>query len=164
MLILLTTVISALQVFLSNAAWLDVAASFAQEQDAHLEDVNDEADDREAEVKSEADLSRNDDHAGAAAASVSGEDADDSHAAAAGAGQVTDDHVSQPAQQDTMQAEQASSLEEIDGESDGASSSGSITLIVRKGQQLQELVVDGVISRDQLKREVEQIVSYLISC
>jgi len=63
-----------------------------------------------------------------------------------------------------MQAEQASSLQDFDDESDGADGSGSITLIVRKGQQLQELLVDGVISRDQLKREVEQIVSYLISC
>ena len=136
-LVFLTTVISAVKVFLSNAAWLDVAASFAQQQDAHLE-------------------------AEAAAAAASGQDADGSHGAAARAAahaQAADDQVSRSADQDSMQAEQASSLQEFDGESDGASATGSITLIVRKGQQLQELLVDGVISRDQLKREVEQIVS-----
>ena len=160
---LLTTFVSALKVFLSNAAWLDVAASFAQQQDAHLENPDDELDNREAEVKSDAYLSSSDDRAEAAAASINSKDADDSHAAAAGAGQVSDDQVSRPADQDTMQAEQASSLQDFDDESDGASATGSITLIVRKGQQLQELLVDGVISRDQLKREVEQIVSYMIT-
>ncbi len=162
-LVFVATLIFALQVFLSNAAWLDVAASFAQQQDAHLEDPDDELHDKEAEDKSDADLSSSDEHAQAAAASISSKDANDSHAAAARVGQVSDDQASQPAQQDTMQAEQASSLQEFDGESDGASGSGSITLIVRKGQQLQELLVDGVISRDQLKREVEQIVSYMIT-
>ena len=154
---LLTTVISALKVFLSNAAWLDVAASFAQQQDAHLEEPDDERDDREAEGKSDAHLSSNDDHGEAAAAIVSG------HAAAGRAGRVSSDQVPQSAPQDTVQAEQASSLQEYDNESGGASATGSMTLIVRKGQQVQELLVDGIISRDQLKREVEQIVSYMVT-
>ncbi len=162
-LVFVTTLISALKVYLSNAAWLDMAAGFAQQEDAYLEDSDDEVDDKVAEDKPDADLSSSDDRAEAAAASVSGQGADDSHVAAAGAGQVSDDQVSQPVQQDTMQAEQASSLQDFDDGGDGASGSGSITLIVRKGQQLQELLVDGVISRDQLKREVEQIVSYMIS-
>jgi hypothetical protein len=165
-LILLTRVISALKVFLSNAALVDLAATFAQQEDADLEGLDDGFDDKEAEDKADADLSSSEDHAKAAAATVSGQGADDSHAAAARAavyGQVADDQVSRPADQDTMQAEQASSLQDFDDESDGASATGSITLIVRKGQQLQELLVDGVISRDQLKREVEQIVSYMIT-
>ncbi len=164
---LLMTFVSALKVFLSNAAWLDVAASFAQQQDTHLEHPDDELDDREAEDKADANLSSSHHHVEAAAATASGQDADDTHAAAAKAaahGQVTNGQVSPSAQQVTMQAEQASSLQDFDDESDGADGSGYITLIVRKGQQLQELLVDGVISRDQLKREVEQIVSYLISC
>ena len=163
---LLMTFVSALKVFLSNAAWLDVAASFAQQQDTHLEHPDDELDDREAEDKSDESLSSSDAHAEAAAATVSEQDADDSHAAAAKAaahGQIIDDQVSPSADKDTMQAEQASSLQDFDAQSDGASATGSITLIVRKGQQLQELLVDGVISRDQLKREVEQIVSYIIT-
>jgi len=40
---------------------------------------------------------------------------------------------------------------------------GTATLIVRKGQQLQELMVDGMISREQLKHEVKQIVSILLA-
>ncbi|KAL0037479.1 hypothetical protein WJX79_010408 [Trebouxia sp. C0005] len=47
-----------LQVFLSSAAWLDVAASFAQQDDAHLKDPDDELDDREAEDNPDADLSK----------------------------------------------------------------------------------------------------------
>ncbi|KAL0036366.1 hypothetical protein WJX77_004386 [Trebouxia sp. C0004] len=133
-----------LQVFLSTAAWLDLAASFAQQEDADLEDLDDELDDKEAEDKLDADLSSSDDHAKAAAAHISGRIADGSHATTAAYGQVADD-------------------QDVDDESDGARASGSITLIVRKGQQLQELFVDGVISRDQLKREVEEIVSYMIS-
>ena len=49
-------------------------------------------------------------------------------------------------------------------ESDAQSYDGPpFTLIVRKGQQLQELEVDGVISQEQLKHEVEQIVAFLLA-
>lgn len=40
---------------------------------------------------------------------------------------------------------------------------GGSTLVVRKGQQLQELLVSGSITQEELKHEVEKIVSFLMS-
>lgn len=40
---------------------------------------------------------------------------------------------------------------------------GASTLVVRKGQQLQELLVSGSITQEQLRHEVEKIVSFLVS-
>lgn len=46
---------------------------------------------------------------------------------------------------------------------DGADVSGASTLVVRKGQQLQELVVSGGITEAELRDEIESIVSLLLS-
>lgn len=46
---------------------------------------------------------------------------------------------------------------------DGADVSGASTLVVRKGQQLQELVVSGSITAAELRDEIENIVSLLLS-
>ena len=46
---------------------------------------------------------------------------------------------------------------------DGADVSGASTLVVRKGQQLQELVVSGSITEAELRDEIENIVSLLLS-
>ena len=40
---------------------------------------------------------------------------------------------------------------------------GVSTLVVRKGQQLQELVVSGSITKEQLRDETEKIVALLLS-
>lgn len=40
---------------------------------------------------------------------------------------------------------------------------GASTLVVRKGQQLQELLVSGSISQEELRHEIEKIVSFLMS-
>ena len=40
---------------------------------------------------------------------------------------------------------------------------GASTLVVRKGQQLQELVVSGSITQGELRHEIEKIVSNLLS-
>ena len=46
---------------------------------------------------------------------------------------------------------------------DGADALGATTLVVRKGQQLQELVVSGSITQGKLRDETEKIVSFLLS-
>ena len=46
---------------------------------------------------------------------------------------------------------------------DGADVSGASTLVVRKGQQLQELVVCGSITEAELRDEIEHIASLLLS-
>lgn len=46
---------------------------------------------------------------------------------------------------------------------DGADVLGASTLVVRKGQQLQELVVSGSITQGELRDEIEKIVSFLLS-
>ena len=46
---------------------------------------------------------------------------------------------------------------------DGADVLGATTLVVRKGQQLQELVVSGSITQGKLRDETEKIVSFLLS-
>lgn len=72
-----------------------------------------------------------------------------------------DGNVQQQSAGDVSLHEQEDSYME---ESDAQSYNGPpFTLIVRKGQQLQELEVDGIISQEELKREVEQIVSFLLA-
>lgn len=46
---------------------------------------------------------------------------------------------------------------------DGADVLGATQLVVRKGQQLQELVISGSITQGKLRDETEKIVSFLLS-
>ena len=146
-----------LQVFLSSTPLVDLAASFKDiaklgySDMEHLEDFegsDSASDSEETQEDLEADLT-SDVHNEQAAAAASRQDAD-----------AKPSQGSQTVGSDAVQPEQLLSVRASDEEGDELG--GSATLIVRKGQQLQELLVDGIISREQLKQEVEQIVSFML--
>lgn len=65
--------------------------------------------------------------------------------------------------EDVTDGEQLTSEAADIASGDGADVLGASTLIVRKGQQLQELVVSGSITQEKLRDEIEKIVSFLLS-
>ena len=146
----LSSISCAVQVYLSNMPLADLAASVSAETDKLCSSTAEE------------DFNPEDEPEGVStAASLSAPMAVDSQG-------MSDKALEQQTlpRLDQQGVQDAPKLQGGAAESDRADlggEGGTNTLVVRKGQQLQELVVSGIISQGQLRDEVENLVSMLLS-
>lgn len=156
------------QVYLSNMPLADLAAAISEEEQGSSssdEDEQDFTDDEEAAIASAVSTSEDDSVRGEVQnhpvlqSSVAA--ADEQPASAAAMEQLTSDE-DQLIPLGVVEASYAADASALGMAQDDDVSEAS-TLVVRKGQQLQELLVSGSITQEQLRHEVEKIVSFLLS-